>query len=44
MNNKLLLMNMRYVNEYILLKEDCDEISKTNWSSEIDCGELPLLI
>lgn len=44
MNNKLLLMNMQYVNEYILLKEDCDEISKTNWSSEIDCGELPLLI
>lgn len=44
MNNKLLLMNMQYVNEYILLKEDCDEPSNTNWSSEIDCGEFPLLI
>ncbi|MDY5232661.1 MAG: hypothetical protein SPH17_03510 [Faecalicoccus sp.] len=43
MNNKLLLMNMQYVNEYILLKEDCDEPSNTNWSSEIDCGEFPLL-
>lgn len=44
MNNKLLLMNMQYVNEYILLKEDCDEPSNTNWSSEIDCGEFALLI
>ncbi|WP_279137782.1 hypothetical protein [Faecalicoccus pleomorphus] len=26
------------------MKEDCDEISNTNWSSEIDCGEFPLLI
>lgn len=40
MNNKLLLMNMQYVNEYILLKEDCNEPSYTNWSSEVDCGEL----
>ncbi|MDM8293489.1 hypothetical protein [Faecalicoccus pleomorphus] len=26
------------------MKEDCDELSYTNWSSEIDCGEFPLLI
>lgn len=26
------------------MKEDCDETSNTNWSSEIGCGELPLLI
>lgn len=26
------------------MKEDCDEISNTNWSSEIDCDEFPLLI
>ena len=26
------------------MKEDCDESSYTNWSSEIDCGEFPLLI
>lgn len=44
MNNKLLLMNMQCVNEYILLKEDYDESSYTNWSSEVDCGEFPLVI
>ena len=30
--------------KYILLKKDFDGASYTNWSSEVNCGEFPLVI
>ncbi len=44
MNNKVLLLNMKYINELILLDDACDEPSFANWDYHVDCGEIPPVV
>ena len=44
MNNKLLLLNLKEVEQIVLLDEACDPPSFANWDSAISEGEIPLAV
>ena len=44
MNNKVLFINMKNVNEIVFSDFDCDQPEFINWDYEVDCGEIPLVI
>lgn len=44
MNNKVLFINMQNINEIVLSDFDCDVPGFINWSSEVDCGAVPLVV
>lgn len=44
MNNKLLFINLKNIDDFVLLDEVCDQPGNMNWDYNVDCGELPLVI
>lgn len=44
MNNKVLFLNMNYINNILLLDDACSEPSFTNWDPLVSEGEIPLVI
>lgn len=44
MNNKLLLINTKNINKLVLLDDACDAPSFGNWDSNVNCGDIPLVI
>lgn len=44
MNNKVLFLNMKNVEEIIFSDFDCDQPDFVNWSPDVDCGEIPLVV
>lgn len=43
MNNKVVLLNLKYIRQIVLLDEACGPPAFANWDSSIDAGELPLV-
>ena len=43
MNNKLLLLNMCNIQNILLLDDDLDQPSFTNWDQNVDCGNIPFV-
>ena len=44
MNNKILWINMKNVDQIILLDDACDQPDSVNWDSSVSCGETPLVV
>lgn len=44
MNNKVLFVNMKNVNEIVFSDFDCDQPEFINWNKEVDCGGVPLVV
>ena len=44
MNNKVLFVNMKNVNEIVFSDFDCDQPEFINWNNKVDCGEVPLVV
>ena len=44
MNNKLLFINLKNVDDFILLDEACDQPVNINWDYHVNCGEIPLVV
>ena len=44
MNNKLLFINLRNIDDFVLLDEACDQPGNINWDYHVDCGEIPLVV
>ena len=44
MNNKLLYINMKNINDIILLDDACDAPTNVNWDNTVDCGDIPLVV
>lgn len=44
MDNKLLYLNMRNVNNIVLLDDACDSPGFANWDSSVNCGEIPQVV
>lgn len=44
MNNKILWINMKNVDQIILLDDACDQPDSVNWDPSVSCGEIPLVV
>lgn len=44
MNNKLLFINLRNIDDFVLLDEASDQSGNINWDYHVDCGEIPLVV